>query len=234
MTVPLISLFGASNEVPNDDNLAAMFDRFLLRVRVRQPRQLPLPRADEEGPRQRGGAARPARPTVSGRSFSARDLHALHQRLRHAHGVPRGLPDQVQGAHLPDPHRGHLGLRSPRGQAAQAVRRLAPCSTAATAANDGDFFILRTSGTTSIRSSSSRRSSSPVVDRYYREHPERAPLHRPARSASTICSPSSASSASCSPRASELSDIQLFSQLKNLNEIKVALRRSTRTTRARA
>ncbi len=31
--VPLISLFGASNEVPNDDNLAAMFDRFLLRVR---------------------------------------------------------------------------------------------------------------------------------------------------------------------------------------------------------
>jgi MoxR-like ATPase len=30
--VPLISLFGASNEVPNDENLAAMFDRFLLRV----------------------------------------------------------------------------------------------------------------------------------------------------------------------------------------------------------
>ena len=27
-----ISLFGASNEVPNDDTLAAMFDRFLLRV----------------------------------------------------------------------------------------------------------------------------------------------------------------------------------------------------------
>src|SRR5687768_6178121 len=30
--VPLISLFAASNEVPNDDNLSAMFDRFLLRV----------------------------------------------------------------------------------------------------------------------------------------------------------------------------------------------------------
>src|SRR5215470_17767940 len=30
--VPLISLYGAANEVPNDDNLAAMFDRFLLRV----------------------------------------------------------------------------------------------------------------------------------------------------------------------------------------------------------
>src|SRR5688572_10137650 len=30
--VPLISLYAASNEVPNDDNLAAMFDRFLLRV----------------------------------------------------------------------------------------------------------------------------------------------------------------------------------------------------------
>ncbi len=30
--VPLISLYGASNEVPNDDGLAAVFDRFLLRV----------------------------------------------------------------------------------------------------------------------------------------------------------------------------------------------------------
>ena len=32
LQVPLLSLFGASNEVPNDDNLAAIFDRFLLRV----------------------------------------------------------------------------------------------------------------------------------------------------------------------------------------------------------
>src|SRR5512140_1036730 len=30
--VPLISLYAASNEVPNDDSLSAMFDRFLLRV----------------------------------------------------------------------------------------------------------------------------------------------------------------------------------------------------------
>src|SRR3954462_334952 len=30
--VPLISLFAAANEIPNDENLAAMFDRFLLRV----------------------------------------------------------------------------------------------------------------------------------------------------------------------------------------------------------
>src|SRR5687767_422418 len=30
--VPLISLYAASNEAPNDDNLSAMFDRFLLRV----------------------------------------------------------------------------------------------------------------------------------------------------------------------------------------------------------
>src|SRR5687767_15965797 len=30
--VPLISLYAASNEIPNDENLNAMFDRFLLRV----------------------------------------------------------------------------------------------------------------------------------------------------------------------------------------------------------
>src|SRR5687767_9979248 len=32
LPVPLISLYAASNEVPNDENLAAMFDRFLVRV----------------------------------------------------------------------------------------------------------------------------------------------------------------------------------------------------------
>lgn len=32
--VPLISAFGASNEVPNDEELSAVFDRFLLRVRT--------------------------------------------------------------------------------------------------------------------------------------------------------------------------------------------------------
>src|SRR5215475_3033003 len=32
VSVPLISLYAATNEVPNDENLAAMFDRFLLRV----------------------------------------------------------------------------------------------------------------------------------------------------------------------------------------------------------
>src|SRR5690348_16631370 len=32
MSVPLLSMFGASNEVPNDENLSAIFDRFLIRV----------------------------------------------------------------------------------------------------------------------------------------------------------------------------------------------------------
>ena len=88
------------------------------------------------------------------------------------HGVPRGVPDQVQGPHLPDPQRGHLGLRPPRGQAAQAVRRVAPCSTAARASTTATSSSSATSGTTSIRSSSSRRSSTRSSTRYYREHPD--------------------------------------------------------------
>ena len=32
--VPLLSLFGASNETPEDDSLAALHDRFLLRITV--------------------------------------------------------------------------------------------------------------------------------------------------------------------------------------------------------
>lgn len=34
VSVPLLSLFAASNEIPSDDNLTALLDRFLLRVRT--------------------------------------------------------------------------------------------------------------------------------------------------------------------------------------------------------
>src|ERR1700759_8172 len=33
LTCPLLSCFGASNEVPTDETLTAIFDRFLLRIR---------------------------------------------------------------------------------------------------------------------------------------------------------------------------------------------------------
>ena len=227
--VPLISLFAASNEVPNDDNLAAMFDRFLVRVLSRQPRQLSLPRADEEGrvarapqdDRARRRRARPAdrraAPVIS-RARAAPDPAELRQ----VHGVPRGLPDQVQGAHLPDPQRGHLGVRSPRRQAAQAVRRVAPCSTAARASTTATSSSSATSGTTSTRSSCSRRSSNPVVDAYYREHPDERRFIGPSASLDDLLD-----RARPDPRAADLGRRALrhpaVLQLKNLNEIKVAL-----------
>ncbi len=71
-----------------------------------------------------------------------------------------------------------------------------------------------------------------MVDRYYREHPDGAPLRRPARSASTICSPSCSLIRELLTSGEALSDIQLFWQLKNLNEIKAALQRWTRRRRA--
>ena len=92
-----------------------------------------------------------------------------------------------------------------------------------TRVHDGDFFVLRHIWNNLDQVELLEEIVNPVVDAYYREHPDERRFIGPSASRSTICSPSSASSASCSRRARELSDIQLFSQLKNLNEIKVAL-----------
>ena len=64
---PLISAFGASNEVPNDEDLMAVFDRFLLRVRSENLGQLSLPGPPPEGPHPRGQQAeRQLRPASAG------------------------------------------------------------------------------------------------------------------------------------------------------------------------
>src|SRR5207237_6224842 len=79
MKVPLISMFGASNEVPNDDNLAAIFDRFLLRVVSDNLDSYHFNRLVERGLRNElgkmSGAVESTRPV-----FSARELHELHRR----------------------------------------------------------------------------------------------------------------------------------------------------------
>ena len=129
--VPLLSMFAASNEVPNDDNLAAIFDRFLLRVVSENLDSYHFHNLIAKGIANEA-ALLTGKAAVERPLFTARDLHAPAQALRRAPGVHRRLPVEVQGAHLPDPLRGHLGLRSPRGQAAQALRRVAPSSTGAT------------------------------------------------------------------------------------------------------
>jgi MoxR-like ATPase len=76
--LPLLSLFSASNHLPEDDALAALFDRFLLRCKVE-----PLPRAhmgallDAGWALERDGQAEP----TSGVRITADDLRLLARRV---------------------------------------------------------------------------------------------------------------------------------------------------------
>jgi MoxR-like ATPase len=62
----------------------------------------------------------------------------------------------------------------------------------------------------------------PVVDAYYREHPDERRFIGPQASLDDLLSELNLIRELLAT-SSELSDIQLFSQLKNLNEIKAAL-----------
>ena len=164
--VPLISLYAASNEVPNDENLAAMFDRFLVRVLsdnldsyhfhelMKKGMSLELRKMTGRGVDAAGKPTGELRPVIT-----ARDLRQIQQNFDKFMVFPEEFLTKYKGLDLPDPQRGHLGLGSPRGQAAQAVRRDRRCSMAARACTTATSSSCATSGTTSTRSSCSRRSS---------------------------------------------------------------------------
>src|SRR6478672_3110644 len=78
--VPLLSMFGASNEVPNDDNLSAIFDRFLLRVVSDNLDSYHFHNLVAKGI-QNEAALLTGKAVVDKALFTARDLHGLHKRF---------------------------------------------------------------------------------------------------------------------------------------------------------
>src|SRR4029077_19475020 len=88
--------------------------------------------------------------------------------------------------------------------------------------HDGDFFILRHIWNNLDQVELLEEIVNPVVDGYYREHPDERRFIGPSASLDDLLTELGLIRELLTSGA-ELSDIQLFSQLKNLNEIKVAL-----------
>jgi MoxR-like ATPase len=74
--LPLLSLFSASNHLPEDDALAALFDRFLLRCRVE-----PLPRDQMGQLLDAGWALESGSPLRDGATVTADDLRTLARQV---------------------------------------------------------------------------------------------------------------------------------------------------------
>jgi MoxR-like ATPase len=230
--VPLISLYAASNEVPNDDNLAAMFDRFLVRVLsdnldsyhfhelMKKGVSLELRKMTGRSFLAPGDA--PGRPTGELRPvISARELRQIQQNYDKFMTFPeefltkyKGLVFQIRSE----------GISVSDRRAVKLLKLFAASAVfdGRTRVHDGDFFILRHIWNNLDQVELLEEIINPVVDAYYREHPDERRFIGPSASLDDLLTELGLIR-DLLTSGGELSDIQLFSQLKNLNEIKVAL-----------
>jgi MoxR-like ATPase len=217
---PLLSVFGASNEVPNDDNLQALFDRFLLRVRSVNLDSYHFHNLVNRGianeMRQITGQSGGIRPMLA-----ARELHQLHGAYNNLMNFSeeflttyKGLVFQIRSEGISVSDRRVVKLTKLFAASALFDGRTQVC--------DADFFILKHTWNSLDQAEILEEIVTPVVDRYYREHPDQR------RFVGTVAGLDELLSELKMIRdlltsGQQLSDIQLFSQLRNLNDIKAAL-----------
>ncbi len=230
VAVPLISLYAASNEVPNDENLAAMFDRFLVRVlsdnldsyhfHELMKKGIALELRKMTG-RHQPGAAPSSAPSDLKPIISASDLRAIQQNFDKFMVFPdefltkyKGLIFQIRSE----------GISVSDRRAVKLLKLFAASAVfdGRTRVHDGDFFVLRHIWNNLDQVELLEEIVNPIVDAYYREHPEERRFIGPSASLDDLLTELGVIRELLTS-GTELSDIQLFSQLKNLNEIKVAL-----------
>lgn len=218
--VPLVSAFAASNEVPNDEDLMAVFDRFLLRIRSENLdsyhfHDLLLRGISHELAKIRG-TYDDLEPILE-----SHELHRLHEgfagRMRFSEEFLsnyKGLVFQIRAEGVSLSDRRAIKLLKLFAASALLDGR-ATC-------DDSDFFVLRHIWNNLEQSEILDGLVGPVVEAHFRAHPETRRT--------------GAAEVGMGPLVAEinrirevltsekpLSDIQLFSQLKALSEIKSAL-----------
>ena len=221
LKVPLLALFGASNEVPNDESLAAIFDRFLLRVRSENLdsyhfHNLVSKGLENEMAKITGREDTRVRPLIT-----AREIHELHREFDTAFALSedflakyKGLIFQIRSEGISVSDRRVVKLLKLLGASALVSGR--------SAVNDSDFFILKHIWNNLDQAEILEEIVAPVVERYYRDHPEERRFSAGAAGLDEILN-ELGMIRNLLTSGEPLSDIQLFSQLKNLNEIRAAL-----------
>ncbi|MEM9190024.1 MAG: AAA family ATPase [Myxococcota bacterium] len=218
--VPLISAFGASNEVPNDEDLMAVFDRFLLRVHSDNLdsyhfHDLLLKGIDHEVSKIDGSYDK-IQPVLA-----AQDLHQTHQtfapRMRFSEeflSAYKGLVFQIrsEGVSLSD----RRAIKLLKLFAASAFLDGRPTADAS------DFFVLRHVWNNLDQAEILEGVVGPVLEAWYRDHPEARRFGAADVGMDALIEEiNRIRDLLTSDRP--MSDIQLFSHLKALNEIKAAL-----------
>ena len=227
LAVPLMALFAASNEVPTDDGLTALLDRFLLRVRshnldsfhfhrlvavgLSHERRLLLADALDAA-----DAASPPTALVSAAELSElrRELVTRLHFSEDFLASYKALIVQLRGEGVSVSDR-------------RVVKLLKLCAASAMLdgreqADEGDLFVLGHSWNSPEQSEILDGIVGPVVQRFFRDHPERLQRSPGSAGLPDILAELAQVRARLQAAAS-LSDVQLFSQLRTLGELRAAL-----------
>jgi len=203
--VPLSSLYGATNEVPNDDALSAVFDRFLVRASSEN-----LDGFHFHGLIERGLAAE-VESLAGGLEAVAKPLITLAE-LR---TLQAGLARQLQFSE-------ELTLSDRRVVKLLKLFAASALVDGRATVDDGDFFVLRHVWNSVDQIALCEDIVGPVLERHRREHPEARPADAGLRDLDGILAELGVIRGLLLGGA-PLSDVQLFSQLRNLQEIRAAL-----------
>ncbi|MCC6216348.1 MAG: AAA family ATPase [Polyangiaceae bacterium] len=215
---PLISVFGASNEVPSDDTLGALFDRFLLRIRTESLDAYHFAELLDRGVAEEVRRLRrePVRPLVTGA-----ELGTLMQRVGAGLELSSALLSTYKGLVF------QLRAEGISFSDRRAVKTLKLLAASALVdgrerADEGDLFVLEHVWSSEEQIPLLRALVRPIVEAFHTEHPGR-------RRVGALGMGLDAMAAEIErirqvlTGATAPSDLQLFAQLKALGELRIAL-----------
>jgi MoxR-like ATPase len=218
MRCPLLSAFGASNEVPGDETLTAIYDRFILRIRndnldAYHFQDLLQKGLENELYQMTDAETQPL--------VAARELAELQQTLLQRVGFSedffsqyKGIVFQIRAEGVTLSDRRVVKLLKMFAASAYLDGRTQPDAS--------DLFVLKHVWNSEDQAQILEAIITPVLEAHYREHPD-------ARRVGAVGVGIEALAGEIDrvrqvlTGAGGLSDVQLFSQLKALNEIKTAL-----------
>lgn len=217
---PLVSVIGASNEVPADETLVAIFDRFLLRIRNEQLdafhfHDLVL-RGVQDEVRRAQGADDVVQPLVSAPelAYASRMMSASLTFSEAFLSRYKALVFQIRAEGVALSDRRVVKMLKLFAASAFLDGRPAP--------DDGDFFLLRHVWNHQDQAPILDQIVQPVLEAYFREHPERR-RHGSVGVGVEALSAEIERIRQILTEGAAVGDVQLFSQLKALGEIKAAL-----------
>lgn len=218
--VPLCSLFGATNEVPNDEALAALYDRFLIRAPADNLDSFHFQSLIERGIRneiaESSGADDRTKPILG-----IDEIRALQATLEERMTFPgeflvryKALVAQIraEGVSLSD----------------RRVVKLLKLFVASAVidgraqVDEGDFFVLKHIWNNADQVPLLQEIVDPVLERHYRDHPEAQRPDRVSVDLDTMLV-ELGTIRNLLLGGEPLSDIMLFSQLRNLQDIRAGL-----------